>query len=90
MNEFNQSLRDVLTHKGLTNREIEVADLVTRGLSNKEIANMLFITEKTVKFHLANIYTKMNLKSRAQLIVWCLPHLGFTAPIVEENNNKGE
>ncbi|MES3039122.1 MAG: helix-turn-helix transcriptional regulator, partial [Bdellovibrionota bacterium] len=33
--------------------------------------------EKTVKFHLTNIYKKMNVKSRAQLIVWCLPHLGF-------------
>jgi gentisate 1,2-dioxygenase len=37
----------------------------------------LFVTEKTVKFHLTNIYKKMNVKSRAQLIVWCLPHLGF-------------
>jgi LuxR family transcriptional regulator, positive regulator of biofilm formation len=30
-----------------------------------------------VKFHLTNIYKKMSVKSRAQLIVWCLPHLGF-------------
>jgi LuxR family transcriptional regulator, positive regulator of biofilm formation len=70
-------LRDVLTQKGLSNREAEVAELVTKGLSNKEVASQLFVTEKTVKFHLTNIYKKMNVKSRAQLIVWCMPHLSF-------------
>src|SRR5690606_31289283 len=70
-------LRDILMQKGLSNRESEVAELVTKGLSNKEVANQLFVTEKTVKFHLTNIYKKMNVKSRAQLIVWCLPHMGF-------------
>ena len=59
-------LRDVLIQKGLSNREAEVAELVTKGLSNKEVANQLFVTEKTVKFHLTNIYKKMNVKSRAQ------------------------
>lgn len=84
-------LRDVLIQKGLSNREAEVAELVTKGLSNKEVANQLFVTEKTVKFHLTNIYKKMNVKSRAQLIVWCLPHLGFVekeeSPAVEQNQN---
>lgn len=70
-------LRDILIQKGLSNRESEVAELVTKGLSNKEVANQLFVTEKTVKFHLTNIYKKMQVKSRAQLIVWCLPHMGF-------------
>lgn len=70
-------LRDVLIQKGLSNREAEVAELVSKGLSNKEVANQLFVTEKTVKFHLTNIYKKMNVKSRAQLIVWCLPHMSF-------------
>lgn len=83
-------LRDVLIQKGLSNREAEVAELVTKGLSNKEVANQLFVTEKTVKFHLTNIYKKMNVKSRAQLIVWCLPHLGFVEkeekPVIESNN----
>ncbi len=84
-------LRDVLIQKGLSNREAEVAELVTKGLSNKEVANMLFVTEKTVKFHLTNIYKKMNVKSRAQLIVWCLPHFGFVEkdekPTIEQNAN---
>lgn len=84
-------LRDVLIQKGLSNREAEVAELVTKGLSNKEVANQLFVTEKTVKFHLTNIYKKMNVKSRAQLIVWCLPHLGFVEKeerqAAQENNH---
>lgn len=71
-------LKDVLIKEGLSNREAEVAELVTQGLSNKEVANRLFVTEKTVKFHLTNIYKKMNVKSRAQLIVWCLPNMSFT------------
>ena len=78
-------LRDILIQKGLSNREAEVAELVSKGLSNKEVANQLFVTEKTVKFHLTNIYKKMNVKSRAQLIVWCLPHLGFV-----ENETRQE
>lgn len=82
-------LRDVLIQKGLSNREAEVAELVSKGLSNKEVANQLFVTEKTVKFHLTNIYKKMNVKSRAQLIVWCLPHLGFVeTEIRAEANNQ--
>ncbi len=82
-------LRDVLIQKGLSNREAEVAELVSKGLSNKEVANQLFVTEKTVKFHLTNIYKKMNVKSRAQLIVWCLPHLGFVeSEMRAESNNQ--
>ena len=84
-------LRDVLIQKGLSNREAEVAELVSKGLSNKEVANQLFVTEKTVKFHLTNIYKKMSVKSRAQLIVWCLPHLGFVEneSRKENTNNAG-
>ncbi len=70
-------LRDILIEKKLSNREAEVAELVSQGLSNKEVANRLFVTEKTVKFHLTNIYKKMEVKSRAQLIVWCMPHTHF-------------
>lgn len=82
-------LRDVLIQKGLSNREAEVAELVSKGLSNKEVANQLFVTEKTVKFHLTNIYKKMNVKSRAQLIVWCLPHLGFVENETRTEANTG-
>ena len=83
-------LRDVLINqKGLSNREAEVAELVTKGLSNKEVANQLFVTEKTVKFHLTNIYKKMSLKSRAQLIVWCMPHFSFAEAPIAQGGNAG-
>ncbi len=79
-------LRDILIEKKLSNREAEVAELVSKGLSNREVANRLFVTEKTVKFHLTNIYKKMNVKSRAQLIVWCMPHTHF----VNSQDNQDE
>jgi DNA-binding CsgD family transcriptional regulator len=80
-------LKDVLTQKGLSHREAEVAELVTKGLSNKEVASQLFVTEKTVKFHLTNIYKKMAVKSRAQLIVWCLPHgVDFINSVAQATN----
>lgn len=69
-------LKDFLAQFKLSPRETEVVYLVCKGLSNKEIANQLFVTEKTVKMHTFKVYAKMDLKSRAQLIVKCLPHLG--------------
>lgn len=49
---------------GLTEREAEVLRLVATGLSNREIASVLFISEKTVHRHLANIFTKLGVTSR--------------------------
>jgi DNA-binding NarL/FixJ family response regulator len=68
-------LQNVLIQKGLSNREAEISDLISRGLSNKEIAAQFFVTEKTVKFHLTNIYKKLHVESRAQLVVTCLPYI---------------
>lgn len=65
-------LIDVLKLKGLTNRQAEIAEKVSKGLTNKEVGKKLFIEEKTVKFHLTAIYKKIAVKSRAELIVWCL------------------
>ena len=70
-------LRDKLMAIGLSNRESEVAAVIARGVSNKEAAGELYVTEKTIKFHLTNIYKKLSVKSRTQLIVWCAPHLSF-------------
>jgi DNA-binding NarL/FixJ family response regulator len=51
----------------LTSREREVATLVAKGLSNKEIARHLDAGEGTVKVHLHNIYTKLGIKNRTVL-----------------------
>lgn len=58
--------------KLMTMREIEVAMTVAKGLSNKEVADGLSITEKTVKFHLTRIFKKVGVKSRTQLTVLAL------------------
>jgi len=59
----------------LSARQREVALLVARGLSNKEIANQLFVAEQTIKFHLTEIYQIEGVSSRAQLIVKYLKEL---------------
>jgi DNA-binding CsgD family transcriptional regulator len=70
-------LSDAFDKMGLSDREIEVASLVNKGFRNKEVADALFVTEKTVKFHLTNIYKKLKVRSRAQLIVWAMPYVRF-------------
>ncbi len=54
--------------RGLTKREAEVMDLLLTGVSNKEIADKLFVAEKTVKTHAWQIYKKMNVKTRYELM----------------------
>jgi two-component system nitrate/nitrite response regulator NarL len=53
----------------LTTREKEIANLVRYGMSNKQIANILGISDGTVKIHLHNIYRKMSLGGRIHLAV---------------------
>jgi DNA-binding NarL/FixJ family response regulator len=54
----------------LTPREGEVATLVARGLSNRQIAAALTITERTAENHVEHILTKLGFRSRAQIAVW--------------------
>lgn len=58
----------VLQHAELSRRELEIFDLLTLRLSNKEIASLLDVTVATVKFHISNIFTKMNVRSRHELL----------------------
>lgn len=52
----------------LSEREMEVLDLLAQGLANKQIAAALGITEHTVKFHVSSIYTKLNVNNRAEAV----------------------
>lgn len=52
----------------LSKRELQVAHKILEGLPNKSIANQLFISERTVKFHCANIYRKLAIPNRASLM----------------------
>jgi DNA-binding NarL/FixJ family response regulator len=57
---------------GLTQREAEVLREIAAGLSNREIAERLVISEATVKTHVNNIFSKANLRDRAQAVVYAL------------------
>lgn len=59
-------------HLPLTQRETEILQYVTSGLANKEIANRLAISERTVKNHLSNIMEKLHVNSRTQAAVYAL------------------
>lgn len=56
----------------LTEREIEVLKLLAKGMLNKEIATALFISEKTVKNHISNIFRKLNVQDRTQAAVYAI------------------
>ncbi|WP_104090821.1 response regulator transcription factor [Arthrobacter sp. GMC3] len=54
----------------LTPRELEVAQTISQGLSNAEIAHQLFLSEATVKTHVRRILTKLQLRDRVQVVVY--------------------
>jgi DNA-binding NarL/FixJ family response regulator len=56
----------------LTDRELEVLRALTRGLSNREIAGSLFVTEHTVKKHISSILCKLDLKDRTQAALFAV------------------
>jgi non-specific serine/threonine protein kinase len=58
----------------LTRRERQVAVLVAQGRTDRQIAEALVIAEGTVGVHLGNIFTKLDLHSRAELAVWAAEH----------------
>jgi len=67
------------TDTPLTDRELEVLQLMGRGLSNGEIASTLVISEVTVKSHIGRIFTKLDLRDRAAAIVYAFDR-GLVAP----------
>jgi DNA-binding NarL/FixJ family response regulator len=59
---------------GLTDREVTLVRALARGLSNKQISQELWITEQTVKFHLSNIYRKLDVSNRTGAARWAHEH----------------
>jgi NarL family two-component system response regulator LiaR len=57
---------------GLTERELEVLRLIARGMSNKQIAKELVVSEKTVKTHVSNILAKLHLADRTQAALYAV------------------
>ena len=64
-NEKNKDLKEY----ELTERELDIVKLISKGLSNKEIASEIFLSEGTVKNHITSILSKMDLKHRTQIAV---------------------
>jgi DNA-binding NarL/FixJ family response regulator len=58
----------------LTRREFEILQLVAEGHSNSQLAKMLWVTEQTVKFHLSNIYRKLDVANRTEASRWAQIH----------------
>jgi DNA-binding NarL/FixJ family response regulator len=58
----------------LTRRELEILALAAEGLTNGQMARMLWVTEQTVKFHLSNIYRKLNVANRTEASRWAQRH----------------
>lgn len=59
---------------GLTPREVEVLRLVATGATNREVADALVISQKTVARHLSNMFTKLGVSSRAAATAWAYEH----------------
>lgn len=59
---------------GLTTREVEVLALIARGLTNKQIAEQLFVNESTVKTHINHLFAKAGIRDRAQAVTYAYQH----------------
>ena len=60
------------TLSSLTPRELEILQLVVAGYTNKAIAAAIYISEKTVEFHLDNIYSKLGVRTRLMAGIWAM------------------
>lgn len=63
-----------LPHEELTDREMEILLLMAEGKSNQEIADQLFIALKTVKTHVSNILSKLDVQDRTQAVIYAFKH----------------
>jgi len=59
-------------YNGLTERELGILELVSKGLSNKQIGSELYISDRTVQAHLSNIFSKLGVNSRTEAVMYAV------------------
>lgn len=64
----------ILSTNDLTEREQEVLSLIANGMNNRQIAEQMIISEKTVKTHVSNVLSKLGVDDRTQAAIWALKH----------------
>jgi DNA-binding NarL/FixJ family response regulator len=69
---------------GLTSREVSILNALARGLSNQAIGKELYVAEQTVKFHLTNIYRKLNAANRTEAVRLAFQHGIIDNPIYDK------
>jgi DNA-binding CsgD family transcriptional regulator len=68
--DLSSQLQAAVGGNGLTRREREVADLVAQGMTNRDIARTLVLSERTAQSHVQHILTKLGMSNRSQIAVW--------------------
>lgn len=71
--EWKETVGNILNE--LTHQEIEVLKLLAKGLGNQETSKVLNISAKTAAFHVSNILSKLQVKSRQEAAIWAVKHL---------------
>ncbi len=77
LKEVSGSMNSTKKIDQISPRELEVLELITGGLGNKEIGDQLFISERTVKTHVTHLLEKLNLRDRTQLAIFALQNKLF-------------
>ena len=88
MHDIQNQPDQAASENNLTDREIEILQMVAQGRTNQQIADALFLSERTVRTHITNILAKLRLENRTQAALYALrqgiAHLPYTKPPPEE------
>ncbi|MBE0678460.1 MAG: LuxR family transcriptional regulator [Bacteroidales bacterium] len=68
MHSGNERIQSLMDQFSFTRREAEIMNLILEGMTNEEIAEKVFVSQNTVKFHIKNIYLKLDVKNRVQAL----------------------
>lgn len=66
---FNKKIQESVDYIALTDKESQVLNHLVKGMTNKEIASLMFVSNETIKTHLSNIYDKLHVTSRSQAVI---------------------